>query len=49
LDLAGEIPTAGSVYTEGDWSFRVQSVSKRRISEVVAEYHKPAVPVETVE
>jgi putative hemolysin len=49
LDLAGEIPTAGSVYTEGDWSFRVQSVSKRRISEVVAEYHKPAVPVETAE
>jgi putative hemolysin len=49
LDLAGEIPTAGSVYTEGNWSFRVQSVSKRRISEVVAEYHKPAVPVETAE
>jgi putative hemolysin len=49
LDLAGEIPAAGSVYTEGNWSFRVQSVSKRRISEVVAEYHKPAVPVETIE
>jgi len=41
LDLAGEIPAAGSVYTEGDWSFRVQSVTKRRISEIVAEYHEP--------
>jgi CBS domain containing-hemolysin-like protein len=49
LDLAGEIPTAGSVYTEGDWSFRVQSVSKRRISEIVAEYHEPVVPLETSE
>ena len=41
LDLAGEIPAAGSVYTQGDWSFRVQSVTKRRISEIVAEYHEP--------
>ena len=41
LDLAGEIPAAGSVYAEGDWSFRVQSVTKRRISEIVAEYHEP--------
>jgi putative hemolysin len=46
LDLAGEIPAAGSVYTRGDWSFRVQSISKRRISEIVAEYHEPVVPVE---
>ena len=43
LDLAGEIPVAGAVYTSGDWSFRVQSVSKRRISEIVAEYHEPDV------
>jgi CBS domain containing-hemolysin-like protein len=43
LDLAGEIPVAGAVYTSGDWSFRVQSVSKRRISEIVAEYHEPVV------
>jgi CBS domain containing-hemolysin-like protein len=43
LDLAGEIPTAGSVYTAGEWSFRVQSVTKRRISEIVAEYHEPVV------
>jgi putative hemolysin len=41
LDLAGEIPTAGAVYTQGDWSFRVQSVTKRRISEVVVEFHEP--------
>ncbi len=26
LDLAGEIPEAGTTYTYGDWSFRVQSV-----------------------
>lgn len=44
LDLAGEIPAAGAVYNEGDWSFRVQSVVKRRISEIVAEYHEPAEP-----
>lgn len=49
LDLAGEIPTAGSVYTQGDWSFRVQSVSKRRISEIVVEYHEPIIARETSE
>lgn len=43
LDLAGEIPAAGSTYSQGDWSFRVQSVSKRRISEIVAEYHEPVM------
>ncbi|MFZ1062723.1 MAG: transporter associated domain-containing protein [Acidimicrobiales bacterium] len=41
LDLAGEIPTAGTVYTFGDWTFRVQSVERRRISEIVIEYHGP--------
>lgn len=46
LDLAGEIPAAGSVYTEGEWSFRVQSVTKRRISEIVAEYHEPVVAID---
>ena len=46
LDLAGEIPAAGSMYSQGDWSFRVQSVSKRRISEVVVEYHEPPAPPE---
>ena len=49
LDLAGEIPEAGSVYSEGDWSFRVQSISKRRISEIVAEYHEPAEAPELVD
>ncbi len=49
LDLAGEIPTAGDVYTQGDWSFRVQSVTKRRISEVVVEYHEPVVATEDAE
>ncbi|MDH2903304.1 MAG: transporter associated domain-containing protein [Actinomycetota bacterium] len=48
LDLAGEIPAAGSVYTQGDWSFRVQSVSKRRISEIVAECHEPAPTADVV-
>jgi CBS domain containing-hemolysin-like protein len=44
LDLAGEIPQAGTTYTYKDWTFRVQSVEKRRISEIVVEYHKPAEP-----
>ncbi|HEY1222852.1 MAG TPA: transporter associated domain-containing protein [Acidimicrobiales bacterium] len=39
LDLAGEIPAAGTVYTFGEWTFRVQSVERRRISEIVIEYH----------
>ena len=41
LDLAGEIPAAGSIYRHGPWTFRVQSVERRRISEVVVEYHPP--------
>ena len=41
LDLAGEIPSAGTTYSYGDWTFRVQSVEKRRISELVIEYHPP--------
>jgi CBS domain containing-hemolysin-like protein len=45
LDLAGEIPAAGTIYTYGDWTFRVQSVEKRRISELVIEHHPPAEPV----
>jgi CBS domain containing-hemolysin-like protein len=43
LDLAGEIPAAGAIYTHGDWTFRVQSVERRRISEIVIEYHPPIV------
>jgi len=41
LDLAGEIPAAGTVYAFGDWTFRAQSVERRRISEIVIEYHAP--------
>ena len=41
LDLAGEIPSEGTVFTFEDWTFRVQSVEKRRISELVVEYHPP--------
>ena len=42
LDLAGEIPSPGSTYAFGDWTFRVQSLERRRISEVVVEYRPPA-------
>jgi CBS domain containing-hemolysin-like protein len=42
LDLAGDIPSAGTTFSFGDWTFRVQSVERRRISEVVVEYHPPA-------
>ncbi len=45
LDLAGEIPIAGTTFTFGDWTFRVQSVEKRRISELVIEFHPPPEPV----
>jgi CBS domain containing-hemolysin-like protein len=41
LDLAGEIPAAGTTYSYGDWTFRVQSVERRRISEIVIEHHPP--------
>ena len=41
LDLAGEIPAAGTTYTYEDWTFRVQSLDRRRISEIVVEHHEP--------
>jgi len=41
LDLAGEIPASGTTIEFGDWTFRVQSVEKRRISELVVEHHPP--------
>ncbi len=41
LDLAGKIPIAGSVFTHDHWTFRVQSVERRRINEIVIEYHPP--------
>ena len=42
LDLAGEIPEPGRSFTRGEWTFRVQSVERRRISEVVVERHPRA-------
>ncbi len=48
LDLAGEIPSPGATYTFGAWTFRVQSLERRRISEVVVEY-KPPAPAEAEE
>ena len=44
LDLAGEIPSPGSTYSFGEWTFRVQSVERRRISEIVVEHHAPEPP-----
>jgi len=41
LDLAGAIPTEGSTYDYGEWEFRVQSIEKRRISQIVIEHHIP--------
>ncbi len=41
LFLAGEIPSAGTTYRFEDWTFRVQSVERRRINELVVEYHPP--------
>jgi CBS domain containing-hemolysin-like protein len=43
LTLADEIPSAGTILVVGDWSFRVQSVIKQRISEIVVEYHEPVL------
>lgn len=48
LDLAGEIPSAGTTFAFGDWTFRVQSVERRRISEIVVEYHPPIESEATV-
>ncbi len=46
LDLAGEIPEAGTTYSYDEWTFRVQSVEKRRISELVIEHQPPNDPVD---
>jgi CBS domain containing-hemolysin-like protein len=40
LDLAGEIPAPGATYTLGEWTFRVQSLERRRISEIIIERHE---------
>ena len=47
LDLAGEIPSAGATYAYGEWTFRVQSVERRRISQIVVERHAPDVAEES--
>jgi putative hemolysin len=47
LDLADEIPAAGTVYTFGDWAFRVQSVERRRISEIIIRYNPPEQTTDT--
>lgn len=48
LDLAGEIPAAGTIYAHGEWTFRVQSVERRRISQIVIEHH-PRIQVDEPE
>jgi CBS domain containing-hemolysin-like protein len=47
LDLAGEIPIAGATFSYDDWTFRVQSIERRRISELVIEHHPPSEPEPT--
>lgn len=42
LDLAGEIPAPGSTFEYDQWTFRVQTVEKRRISQLVIEHHPQA-------
>ena len=44
LDLAGEIPSEGATYDFAEWTFRVQTVDKRRISEIVVERHELEEP-----
>ncbi len=41
LDLAGDIPAPGTTYSFENWTFRVQSMEKRRISQIVIERHPP--------
>jgi putative hemolysin len=48
LDLAGEIPAAGTIYAHDEWTFRVQSVERRRISQIVIEHH-PRIQVDEPE
>jgi CBS domain containing-hemolysin-like protein len=37
LYLADDIPEEGALYSYGDWTIRVQTVEKRRISEIILE------------
>jgi CBS domain containing-hemolysin-like protein len=43
LHQLGEIPEVGTSATYGEWSFKVQSLDRRRISEIVVEHHPAAV------
>jgi CBS domain containing-hemolysin-like protein len=43
LHLADDIPSVGSTLKDGSWSFRVQSMTKQRISEIVVEFHEPVI------
>jgi len=43
LHLADDIPSVGATLKDGNWSFRVQSMTKQRISEIVVEFHEPLV------
>ena len=49
LDVAGEIPKPGAVFDVDGWTFRVQSMDRHRISEIVIEHRTPAIetPSET--
>ncbi len=42
LDLAGRIPDEGDLFAFGPWTFKVQTLDKRRIAEVVVERTAPA-------
>lgn len=49
LDVAGEIPAEGTTYEFENWTFRVQSLERRRISELVVERHEPVDDVDESE
>ncbi len=44
LDLAGAIPAEGDTFDYGDWTLKVQSLDRRRISEVVVEHRAHEEP-----
>jgi CBS domain containing-hemolysin-like protein len=37
MDQTGEVPVEGQIVTYGAWEFRVQSVEKRRVHDVVVQ------------
>jgi CBS domain containing-hemolysin-like protein len=42
MDQTGEVPESGQVVRFGEWEIRVQSVERRRVSEVVIEHRRRA-------